>query len=122
MATEPYLPLLPGLGVSPAPHPDRRQPRLILHRNDAQLDLGAIAKGYIVDRLHRLLDSLGGAGSYLGDVRLDGAGHLVAGNLESGCRLGVAMVAHAADAKAERRSTVSACSIIRSFASVTSLK
>lgn len=33
--------------------------RAIVHRSRTRLDLGGIAKGYIVDRLHRLLDSLG---------------------------------------------------------------
>lgn len=33
--------------------------RALLHRTHTRLDLGGIAKGYIVDRLHRMLDSLG---------------------------------------------------------------
>jgi FAD:protein FMN transferase len=32
--------------------------KVVLLRNHTRLDLGGIAKGYIVDRLHRLLDSL----------------------------------------------------------------
>lgn len=35
------------------------QHRAVLHRNHTRLDLGGIAKGYIVDRLHHVLDSLG---------------------------------------------------------------
>jgi FAD:protein FMN transferase len=33
--------------------------KVVLHRSHTRLDLGGIAKGYIVDRLHHLLDSLG---------------------------------------------------------------
>jgi thiamine biosynthesis lipoprotein len=49
--------------------------RAVLHRTDTQLDLGAIAKGHIVDRLHRMLDSLGAPDHILqagGEIRLGG--------------------------------------------------
>lgn len=49
--------------------------RIVLRREGTQLDLGAIAKGYIVDRLHRMLDSLGFPDHILqagGDIRVGG--------------------------------------------------
>lgn len=49
--------------------------RAILHRENTQIDLGAIAKGYIVDKLHDLLDSLGCPNHILqagGEIRLGG--------------------------------------------------
>ncbi len=49
--------------------------RAVLRRENTQLDLGAIAKGYIVDRLHALLDSLGCPNHILqagGEIRLGG--------------------------------------------------
>lgn len=49
--------------------------RAILHRENTQIDLGAIAKGYIVDRLHALLDSLGCPNHILqagGEIRVGG--------------------------------------------------
>jgi FAD:protein FMN transferase len=49
--------------------------RAVLRQADVQLDLGAIAKGHIIDRLHRLLDSLGSPNHILmagGEIRLGG--------------------------------------------------
>jgi thiamine biosynthesis lipoprotein len=49
--------------------------RAILKRENVTLDLGAIAKGYIVDKLHALLDSLGCPNHLLqagGEIRLGG--------------------------------------------------
>ncbi len=49
--------------------------RAVLHRENTQIDLGAIAKGFIVDKLHALLDSLGCPNHILqagGEIRLGG--------------------------------------------------
>jgi FAD:protein FMN transferase len=49
--------------------------RAVLRRDGTQLDLGAVAKGYIVDRLHGMLDSLGLPDHILqagGDIRVGG--------------------------------------------------
>jgi FAD:protein FMN transferase len=46
------MPFSPPLTLLPRHH-------AVLHRNHTRLDLGGIAKGYIVDKLHHLLDSLG---------------------------------------------------------------
>lgn len=61
-AYRPPLTLLPGGGA-------------VLRRSGVQLDLGGVAKGYIVDRLHRLLDSLGRPDHIIqagGDTRVGG--------------------------------------------------
>jgi thiamine biosynthesis lipoprotein len=58
----PPLELLPGF-------------RVVLRRQEVGLDLGGIAKGYIVDRLHLLLDSLGAPDHIVqagGDIRIGG--------------------------------------------------
>lgn len=50
--------------------------RLVLLRDSAVFDLGGIAKGYTVDRLHRILDSLGHPNHILtagGDLRVGGS-------------------------------------------------
>ncbi len=52
------------------------QHRALLHRSHARLDLGGIAKGYIVDRLHHLLDSLGCPTHLIqagGEIRVSGS-------------------------------------------------
>jgi FAD:protein FMN transferase len=49
--------------------------RAILRRENKQIDLGAIAKGYIIDRLHEMLNSLGCPNHILqagGEIRLGG--------------------------------------------------
>ncbi len=49
--------------------------RAVLLRENCRLDLGAIAKGHIVDRLHAILDSLGLSDHIIqagGDIRLGG--------------------------------------------------
>ena len=49
--------------------------RVQLHRSYTNLDLGAIAKGYTVDKIHQLLDSLGCGNHILmagGEIRLGG--------------------------------------------------
>ncbi|MDQ3002596.1 MAG: FAD:protein FMN transferase [Fibrobacterota bacterium] len=49
--------------------------RLVLLRDSAVFDLGGIAKGYVVDRLHALLDSLGHPNHIVtagGDLRVGG--------------------------------------------------
>ena len=49
--------------------------RVILNREQTELDLGAIAKGYVVDRLNSLLDSLGCPNHIIqagGEIRLGG--------------------------------------------------
>jgi FAD:protein FMN transferase len=49
--------------------------KAIVRRSGVQLDLGGVAKGYIVDRLHRLLDSLGRPDHIIqagGDTRIGG--------------------------------------------------
>lgn len=49
--------------------------KAVLNRSGVQLDLGGVAKGYIVDRLHRLLDSLGRPDHIIqagGDTRVGG--------------------------------------------------
>ncbi len=61
-AFPPPLTLLPGF-------------RAVLHRENTQLDLGAIAKGRVIDRLHELLNSLGCPNHILqagGEIRLGG--------------------------------------------------
>ncbi len=65
-------------GVNPALQPPYRilsDRRLLLLRDSAVFDLGGIAKGYTVDRLHDLLDSLGFPDHIVqagGDLRLGG--------------------------------------------------
>lgn len=49
--------------------------RVVIRRSNATLDLGGIAKGYIVDRIHALLDSLGIPNHIVqagGDIRIGG--------------------------------------------------
>lgn len=49
--------------------------RIVIRRGDVTLDLGGITKGYIVDRIHVLLDSLGVPNHIVqagGDIRLGG--------------------------------------------------
>lgn len=49
--------------------------RVILNRDETELDLGAIAKGYVVDKIHSLLDSLGCPNHIIqagGEIRLGG--------------------------------------------------
>jgi FAD:protein FMN transferase len=50
--------------------------KAVILRNQTRLDLGGIAKGYIVDRLHRLLDSLGCSVHLIqagGEIRVGGS-------------------------------------------------
>lgn len=71
----------PTYHASPAPE-DVRLPlellpdgRAVLRRDNRTLDVGGIAKGYIVDRIHALLDSLGLPNHIVqagGDIRVGG--------------------------------------------------
>ena len=70
----------------------------------------------VAERAQRAVDRVG-------HVRLERARHLVAADLEPRDGIGVPVVPDATDAESRAsRSTSSACSIIRSLASVTSLK
>jgi len=68
-----------GPGYSAADNPPFRiigEGRLVLLRDSAVFDLGGIAKGYTVDRLHRILDSLGHPNHIVtagGDLRVGGS-------------------------------------------------
>ncbi len=65
--------------------------RVLLRRDSLLLDVGGIAKGYTVDRMHRMLDSLGLKVHLLkagGDMRAGGA-------KPGGWRLGIRHPAHA---------------------------
>lgn len=72
----------PAFGASPDSNPAEHPPfrlidgnRLVLLRDSVVFDLGGIAKGYAVDRLHFLLDSLGFPNHIVtagGDLRVGG--------------------------------------------------
>jgi thiamine biosynthesis lipoprotein len=72
----------PAFGAPPDSNPARFPPyrvlgrdRLVILRDSVVLDVGGIAKGYTVDRMHALLDSLGFANHIVsagGDMRVGG--------------------------------------------------
>ncbi len=65
--------------------------RVVLQQHDLLLDLGGIAKGYTVDRMHRMLDSLG-----LSLHLLKAGGDMLAGGEKpGGWKLGIRHPAHA---------------------------
>jgi thiamine biosynthesis lipoprotein len=73
----------PAFGAPPDSDPSEHPPftllpdgRMLLLRDSAVFDLGGIAKGYAVDRMHAILDSLGYPDHILkagGDMRLGGS-------------------------------------------------
>lgn len=74
--------LNPAFGAHPDSNPSASPPylvlddrRLVLTRDSAVFDLGGIAKGYTVDRMHAILDSLGWPDHIVaagGDLRVGG--------------------------------------------------